>query len=130
MVIDNLFIGQYCLVDWILVYFGGFVINQIVFEQFQENCLLMLIIGWVICGKFLGLVECQVELLQLVVYGVDIVIGLVIGMNVLILCCIFGRQFKCILFYWVKDIVFMSVFIVGDNIVYCIVLGVFDMDVF
>lgn len=124
VVVDNLFVGKYGLVIWVLVYCGGFFVYQVFFVQFGEEFLFLVVVFWGVGCQFVVLVIVEVQYFQLVFYVGDVVVGLWCWCGVVFYCCFFCWQIECILVDWLQDVFVQYVLVVGNYVVDGVVMYV------
>ena len=126
--VNDLFIGEDRIVDGVPIDLGRLAVNQTLFPEFQEDGLLLFIIGNIAGGEFAGPIQRKPQTLKRGAHFVDILIGPIFRMTACGNRGIFRWHTETIPAHRMENLKTLRLFIARDDIAHRVIPDMAHMD--
>ena len=125
---DHLLVGQHRVVDGIPVDPGLLAVGQARLPEVQEHLLLMAVVAGIAARQLAAPVERQAHRLQLRLHGGDVLVGPLLGMDLLLHRGVLGRQAEGVPAHGMQHVEAAGALVAGDHVALGVVAHVAHVD--
>ena len=115
--VNDLFIGEHGLIDWVPVDDLGFAVSNAFFKHLQKQPLVPLVVAWIAGGDFARPVDRQTHGLHLLLHVGNVVKRPLGGRHAVFECGVFGGQAKGVPAHGHQDVVALHAQIAREHVV-------------